>query len=217
MSTSSQDQSVENKPKERFIAYVDGFNLYFGMREAKLDRFYWLDISALAGGIMRANQELVITKYFTSRVSFPPEKVKRQGEYLDALGSRPGIRAYFGQYEGEAEVCEACQAPRIKHSEKMTDVNIAIEIMKDAYADRFDTALLVTGDSDQTPTIRMVKELFPTKRVLCLFPPMRHSNRLKAAAHATLLIKNHMLSQNQLPDVVTMPNGYEIKRPEGWA
>lgn len=157
---------------ERIIAYVDGFNLYFGMREQKLNRFFWLDIPALSARILRPIQSLVLTKYFTSRISGPPEKVKRQGDYLDALAARPGIKIYYGQYEGEEYACESCGSSRTDHAERMTDVNIAVEITKDAFANRFDTALLITGDSDQTPTIRMVRELFPQKRVICFFLPV---------------------------------------------
>ena len=32
---------------ERVIAYVDGYNLYYGLRERRWKRFYWLDIQAM--------------------------------------------------------------------------------------------------------------------------------------------------------------------------
>lgn len=31
------------------IAYVDGFNLYFGLKAAAFKRYYWLDVAALCG------------------------------------------------------------------------------------------------------------------------------------------------------------------------
>lgn len=31
-------------PQARVITYIDGFNLYFGLKEAKYRRFYWLDV-----------------------------------------------------------------------------------------------------------------------------------------------------------------------------
>jgi hypothetical protein len=76
-----------NKNKERVIVYIDGFNLYFGMREAGFHNCRWLDISVLVQNILQANQSLVEIKYFTSRVSNNPDKQKRQSTYIDALES----------------------------------------------------------------------------------------------------------------------------------
>ena len=39
-------QEKEQK-KERVVAYIDGFNLYFGMREAGFDNCRWLNIKLL--------------------------------------------------------------------------------------------------------------------------------------------------------------------------
>ena len=45
----------------------------------------------------------------------------------------------------------------------MTDVNIAMELLVDAQQDKFDTALLVSADSDLTGPILKVRNLFPNK------------------------------------------------------
>ena len=37
----------ENKKNERVIVYIDGFNLYFGMREAGFDHCRWLNLKKL--------------------------------------------------------------------------------------------------------------------------------------------------------------------------
>ena len=42
----------------------------------------------------------------------------------------------------------------------MTDVNISVELLADAFQNKFDTALLVSGDSDLTGPIKKIKELF---------------------------------------------------------
>jgi uncharacterized LabA/DUF88 family protein len=61
----------------------------------------------------------------------------------------------------------------------MTDVNIAVQLMGDAFDDAFDVALVVSGDSDLTTPIRRVRERFADKRVIVAFPPRRHSAELK--------------------------------------
>ena len=61
-------------PRKRCLVYVDGFNLYFGLRAGKLKRFYWLDIHALCANLLVAGQQLVGARYFTSRISGPPAR-----------------------------------------------------------------------------------------------------------------------------------------------
>lgn len=45
--------------KERVIAYVDGFNLYFGMVDAGYSYCKWLNLCHLVSGLLKANQQLV--------------------------------------------------------------------------------------------------------------------------------------------------------------
>jgi hypothetical protein len=57
---------------ERVIAYVDGFNLYFGLKEAGYERYLWLDVFRLARNILNpSTRTLVRINCFTSRVSDP--------------------------------------------------------------------------------------------------------------------------------------------------
>jgi uncharacterized LabA/DUF88 family protein len=166
--------------------------------------------------LLKPDQDLVFTKYFTARVTNSPTRVKRQGTFIEALQTLPEIKVYFGQYDGEDFRCDYCGQLHTWHNEKMTDVNIAAEMMKDAVANRFDTAMLVTGDSDQTPTIRMIKEVFPTKRVVVGFPPRRVSKWLKQVSDGAVHIHESILSASLLPDIVHKPDGYALQRPERW-
>jgi len=58
-----------NKPSFRVIAYIDGFNLYFGLKDSGYQRFYWLNIQAMIRNLLREHQQLLMTKYFTARIS----------------------------------------------------------------------------------------------------------------------------------------------------
>ena len=70
---------------KRVIAYIDGFNLYYGLKTSAWQRFLWLDLPALAHSLIRDDQVLTKTKYFTSRIVSPEGKKKRQSTYLEAL------------------------------------------------------------------------------------------------------------------------------------
>ena len=73
-------QEVPSK-KERVIVYIDGFNLYFGMREAGFGNCRWLDLKKMVQKLIKPDQSLEDIKYFTSRVSNDPQKQKRQAKY----------------------------------------------------------------------------------------------------------------------------------------
>jgi hypothetical protein len=41
---------------ERVIAYIDGYNLYYGLRKSNLKRFYWLNLQKLAHQYLKPGQ-----------------------------------------------------------------------------------------------------------------------------------------------------------------
>ena len=51
---------------KKTIAYIDGYNLYYGL--LKGTKFKWLDMVALVKGMLRADHELVKVRYFTAPV-----------------------------------------------------------------------------------------------------------------------------------------------------
>src|SRR2546425_687999 len=117
----------------RVIAYVDGFNLYFGLRSKGWQRYLWLNVQSLATSLLKPDQTLAQTKYFTARISSPPEKVKRQTVYLDALQTLPNLSVFYGRYQMNLFKCRNCAVVHQIPNEKMTDVNIAVELMQDAF------------------------------------------------------------------------------------
>ena len=98
----------------------------------------------------------------------------------------------------------------------MTDVNIAVEMMRDAFQDRFDTALLLSADSDLCPPVRTIRELFPKKRVVVGFPPKRRSAELVNAASNCFVIGKGSLAKSQFPVEVTTPSGRILRKPATW-
>lgn len=207
-------QEKEQK-KERVIAYVDGFNLYFGMREAGFDNCRWLNIKLLVQKLLKPHQELIGVKYFTSRVSNNPDKQKRQSTYIDALEST-GAKVVYGNYQDKSEECLRCGHIWRTAKEKMTDVNIATAIMVDAFQDNYDTAMLISGDSDLTPPIREVHRLFNNKRVFIAFPPKRHNSSMALVAKGSEIIGRKKLVDAQFDEEVESKIGYKLKRPKEW-
>jgi uncharacterized LabA/DUF88 family protein len=200
---------------ERVIAYIDGYNLYYGLKSKGWKRYYWLNLQTLIGQFIRSNQELVLTKYFTTVVKLPNDKRLRQVEFLDALKTLSNFEIYYGQFLSETITCRQCGHSYTTYHEKMTDVNISVELMSDAFQNRIDTAFLLSADSDLTGTVETVHRLLK-KRVVVIFPPGRSSYSLKSVASAVLHIGHLELAKSLFLDEIAMPGGVVLKRPATW-
>lgn len=200
---------------ERVVAYVDGFNLYFGLLEAGFTNYKWLNLQSLIQNLLKPTQELVKVKYFTSRVSNNPDKQKRQTLYIEALES-VGIQVFYGHYQKNKIECHHCGHAWPTFSEKMTDVNIATHLLMDAFQDQYDMAMLVSGDSDLVPPIKTIHKLFEKKRVFVAFPPRRHNNSVAIVARGSITIGRKKLGASQFDIEVKKADGYLIRKPKEW-
>ena len=66
---------------ERVAVYIDGFNLYYGMRSKGWQRYYWLDLRSLSSRFLRPYQKLETVRYFTAKVVYldsHPEQQRNQ-------------------------------------------------------------------------------------------------------------------------------------------
>ena len=201
---------------ERVIAYIDGFNLYFGLKSKGWRRYYWLDIQMLAQNLLKSDQRLPLTKYFTARIAGPPDKEKRQSTYIEALGTLSMFQILYGKYQLNPRQCSQCGFQDEVPNEKMTDVNIAVEILKDAYQDQFDVALLISADSDLVPPVKTVRELFPNKRVIVASPPGRYSVGLAKSASNSFVISRRNIAKSLLPEEIKKTDGYILRCPPLW-
>ena len=95
---------------ERVMAYIDGFNLYFGIRQAGWKRLYWLDVGALPATLLGTGQQLVGVRYFSARISGPPDKQRRQNAFLEATKAMGKCSMHYGQYLDVPQTCYVCGA-----------------------------------------------------------------------------------------------------------
>lgn len=197
------------------IIYIDGFNLYFGIVKAGLYQCKWLNLERLIKNISLPHQELIEINYFTSRVTNDPDKQKRQTIFIEALETT-GIKIFYGHYQSSAMECIRCGNIWRTYNEKMTDVNIATQMIMDAYQDRYDMAMLISGDSDLVPPIKAIHANFPNKRVFVAFPPKRYNASVASVAKGSFIIGRKKLVDSQFPDEVCKSSGFILRRPDKW-
>lgn len=212
---------------QRAIVYIDGFNLYHGIVDSGWRYYLWLDLLSLSRKLLSPKQRLVTVRYFTAH-RLNPDKKERQKQYIAALKECCGLTPFYGVFKEKEISCPICRG-RIKHcpkcenrlkipEEKMSDVNLAVEMTCDAFTDEFDTAIIVSGDNDFVGLVRSIRKQFPEKQVIIYFPPMRDRNvdHLKDVASNHFTITEEILKNSQLPDEVSRRGGRKLKRPAAW-
>ena len=205
---------------QRVAVYIDGLNLYYGMKSKGWRQYYWLDVQRLSENLLRPYQRLQFVRYFTAK--FLPSddasgQADRQDAYLQAISSLPKVDIQYGFHIEKTVTCPRCGAASRTYEEKMTDVNIAAALLEDAHDNLYDTAILISADSDLTMPIEIVRQKFANKRVIVAFPPNHHSQRLQSAATKFSTIGHKKIARSQLPDPVAKPDGYRVPKPASWS
>lgn len=197
--------------------YIDGFNLYHGLKSKHGRKYLWLDLEAVAERLLRSGQQLVAVRYFTARVRNDPPAQARQNAYLGALRSATSVDAVLGRFQEKQRTCFKCGSTWRTYEEKETDVNIAVAMLEDGINEVFDTAVVLSADSDLCPAVRALGRLRPQKRVVAVFPPHRRSDDLRGAVRASFTLGDAIIRQSQLPVTVTDVSGATYVRPPRWA
>jgi uncharacterized LabA/DUF88 family protein len=204
------------------IAYIDGFNLYHGLRDRYRHRYLWLDLVQLVRRL-RPHDSVVAVRYFTAVVRNDPPAQARQQAYLDALRAHSGscLQIVHGRYQAKQQACRRCGATWTSYEEKETDVNIAVSLVADAAASTADLAVLISADSDLCPAIRTARTVAAARQarfgIIAAFPPRRYSHEVKRLIPGAFTLSHQDIRNSLLPDTVTeATSGRKFHRPREW-
>jgi uncharacterized LabA/DUF88 family protein len=202
---------------DRVIAFVDGFNVYHALDgDPRYIKYKWLNLWSLAGTYVTKKQKLKAVYYFSAFASWDNRKERRHKTYIRALESA-GVRTVLGQFKRVTRKCRAdCRKQYRTFEEKETDVNIALEIYRQAVRDNYDTAFIVSADSDLIPPIRMIRKEFPDKTFTAIIPIGGKAEAMKAATDRYFRIKVQHLAACQFPKTVKLRKKATLKRPDSW-
>lgn len=214
---------MEATEKPRTHAYVDAFNLYYGA--LKGSRFKWLNLRTLCDLLLPQHGVRSI-KYFTALVSawpHDPGQPQRQQLYLRALRTLPEVEIVHGHYLSHAVWMPLADrtGPRperakvIKTEEKGSDVNLATHLLCDAFADSYDTAVIISNDSDLLLPIQIVRSRFG-KKIGILNPHRQHPSRaLLPHVDFVKTVRKGVLAASQFPPTLRDDLG-EFHKPPTW-
>ncbi len=203
---------------KRSIIYIDGFNLYYGALRNGPDK--WLDLERLFH-LIRQDDDIQHIRYFTARTADADQEA-----YLSALSTSPLVITEFGLFKSKTIKCRVNTCKHIgprefkAAEEKGTDVNIALRMVDDAYQNLCDRIVLVSGDSDLVPALRLVKQRFPSIKITVYVPARDRfrgaARELRGAADKNMTLPLNLLPKAQFPASLTDSVGNVIAKPATW-
>ena len=200
---------------QRVYFFIDGFNVYHSIADDRnLSKYKWINYFNLCSSLISSKQQITGIDLFTAYYPGKPDRRQRHSDFIKVQQSN-NIKLVFGEFKERTRWCPTCRKHFKHHEEKQTDVNIAIELLRKAVEDLYDTAFIMSGDSDLIPAIRAVKQTFPSKKVHLVFPPNRTSEALKLEADYYMRLKEKHLKNNQLDHEVSIA-GKIISKPPEW-
>lgn len=207
--------------RKKSIIYVDGFNLYYGA--LKNTKWKWLNLEKLFN-YLRPDDDIIKIKYFTALINNPPKK--KQNDYISALLTLSNVEIILGKFKLKHVKCliKKCNYKGNKFfkmpEEKRTDVNIALHMLNDINNEDVERMILVSGDSDLVPAIKMVKSIKPEIDIIVYVPANEevrsYAVELRGSADKNKTLPNNLLSKAQFSHKIMNPSGGWIEKPDDW-
>lgn len=227
----------------RTNVYIDGFNFYYGCYK-QLDwddpfchdllgngPYKWLDFRRLCETIFPSD---VIHRvhYCTARVKptlGDPDQPVRQQTYLRALKTTGRFYIHLGHFERRSkrgmlttlvpcQMTPPCLVGLVNvevNEEKGSDVNLATALLKDAFLNDFEQAVVISNDSDLAAAIRVVRvDAKLPVHVISPYPSV--TKDLRTAATSSRVLDKALLPHHQLPPTVILSDGTKLLKPKGW-
>jgi uncharacterized LabA/DUF88 family protein len=197
--------------------FVDGFNLYHALQaNAAWHKFKWLSLTRLAHCYLLRGDTLEAVEFFTTLATWDPGKVARHKQLIKA-NEGEGVTVTYGEFKRKDRRCRAlCGKLFSTVEEKQTDVNIALRLFELAVQNRYDKAVIVSGDTDLLPAVKSVQRTFPAKKIGVLIPIGRASEDFKKQADFHHKMKLPHLIAARYPDPVLLKDGTVLNCPPTW-
>ena len=206
-------KDLTKKIMAKVACYIDGFNLYHAIDTLNNNRLKWLNLHKLARSFLRSEDTLEKVAYFTAYMTWDKEKMQRHKEYVRALKSQ-GVECIISKFQKTNKHCKRNRKYCNFMEEKQTDVAFSARILTDCFNSNIDRVILITADSDQVPTVALIRGLRPDISILIAPPPGRDAiaRELRSIASDSREITKGRLEQCLFPRNVLDDCGVIIAR-----
>ena len=200
----------------RVSFFIDGFNLYHALaRFGAPANSRWLDLRKLCECYITKQQVVGHIYYFTALAIWNVDKVRRHQIYLSVLEST-GIDIILGEFRPVTKICRICHQQYSTYEEKKTDVNIALALFREGALGTYDSAMIMSGDSDLVPAVVEARRFFPTKKFVVVVPIGGRANQLSKECDCRIKMRVHHIQSSLFPEIVRTPTGRLIRCPTEW-
>ena len=137
---------------DRVCVFIDGSGFYFGLK--RNNRNTRVDYYEFSKAIAGPDRKLFRTFYYNSAYdpTLSPEQFKGQQPFLESLARTPYLELRYGRIIPTREG---------GFKEKGTGVRLASDLVYYASRNFFETAIVITEDTDFAASLSQVKELGP--------------------------------------------------------
>jgi uncharacterized LabA/DUF88 family protein len=217
------------QPRHKTYAYIDGFNFYYGCfrnrQRPAWAKYKWLDLQAFCDRLLPKN-DVVAIKYYTADVtSRPPDNQgDRQKAYLTALSQLSKLTIIKGHFLGPKVVrMPECDSQGnylgrtvtvLKTEEKGSDVNLAVDLIRDCIQGLYDCAVIISNDSDLIYPIKILRSEYG-KIVGWVNPQTKPSVELARNTDFRIRLTESLLRECQFPQIVQVGRS-SISKPSTW-
>ncbi len=156
---------------ERVCVFIDGSSFYFGLK--RNNRITRVEYHEFSKAIVGPDRKLIRTYYYNSSYDpvLSPEQFKSQLPFLESLAKTPYLELRLGRLLPTREG---------GFKETGVDVRLASDLIYYAARIFFDTAIVVTEETDFVAALSQVKDLGPHVE-LGLFRDAQHRELLSVA------------------------------------
>jgi len=142
---------------KRVVLFIDGNNFYFGLKRLygdskELSLFNFKKF----GEIIAGDNDLLRVFYYNASLDYSDnqEKYWKQQRFFEKLKNTEKVKVILCRLQKR----KIKGANKFYYVIKGDDIHLAVDMVKGAYENAFDTAILVSGDGDFVRAVEVVQE-----------------------------------------------------------
>ena len=175
----------------RTVAFIDAGQFRPGVVTGRLrlpgdKRFDWERFRRF---LERTSESPLLDAHYFD--SIDPNTFERQGGFHQFLRNQLAFQLHFTELKQKKRTCPLCNGTYEELEQKGVDVSMTVSMLKLAYSNAYDQALLCTGDGDFAPLVDFIRDALG-KRVIILGWADGVSPALRDAAYKTITLNDHL-------------------------
>lgn len=93
---------------------------------------------------------------------------------------------------------------------------LVMALLLEASKDDLDEAIIISGDADYLPAVRVFREMYPNVGLRFAFPRGRASKELSREAPNSFTLTSAAYLSHRLPESIRLPSGKFLHCPAEW-